>query len=117
MWSSAELRRSGRRSADAAATASASSELRKQERELVAAEAEGLAVLAQVGRDLREHAVAGRVSEEVVDALEVVDVDQAEAEAGACALGLDQLALEAVVEVAVVAKAGQRIGQGELHRA
>src|SRR5687768_1953929 len=44
----------------------------QQERELVAAQAEGLTVLAERGRDLREDVVAGRMAEEVVDALEVV---------------------------------------------
>ena len=57
------------------------------------------------------------MAEEVVDPLEVVHVDEAEAEGAAFALGLDQLTLEAVVEVAVVAEAGQRVGQRELHRA
>ena len=55
--------------------------LGQEQGELVAAEAEGLAVLAERGREPREDAVAGRMAEEVVDALEVVDVDEAEAEA------------------------------------
>ena len=49
----------------------------EEERELVAAEPERLAALAEPGRDLREHAVAGRVAVLVVDALEVVEVEQA----------------------------------------
>ena len=57
------------------------------------------------------------MAEEVVDALEVVDVDEAEAEGAAVSLRLDQLALEPLVEVAMVAEPGQRIGQCELHRA
>ena len=51
---------------------------RKQQRELVTAEPERLAALAQPPGDLRQDAVAGRMAEAVVDPLEVVDVDQAE---------------------------------------
>ena len=50
----------------------------KQHGELVAAEAERLAALAQPRRDEREDAVAGRMAEAVVDPLEVVDVEEAE---------------------------------------
>ena len=91
--------------------------LRKEERELVPAEAEGLAVLAKRRRQAGEDAVAGGVPEEVVDPLEIVHVDEAEAEAAALALGLDQLTLEPIVEVAVVAEPRQRVGQREPHRA
>ena len=52
----------------------------QEQRELVAAEPERLAGLAQPRREPREHAVAGRVAEAVVDPLEVVDVDEAERE-------------------------------------
>jgi len=53
---------------------------REQKRELVAAEPERLAGLAQSGRKLGEDAVAGRMTEAVVDALEIVDVDEAQRE-------------------------------------
>ena len=59
----------------------------QQHGELVAAEAEALAALAQARRDLPEHAVADRMAVAVVDLLEVVDVDEAEAERGAVLLG------------------------------
>ena len=73
----------------------ASSALRagEQQRELVAAEPEGLAVLAEACADLGEHPVSDRVPEEVVDALEVVDVDHAEREGDAARLCSDELAL------------------------
>ena len=74
----------------------------EQKRELVAAEPEGLTVLPQGCGEAGENLVAGRVAEQVVDALEIVDVDEAETEALTVPLGLDQLALEAIVEVAVV---------------
>ena len=84
--------------------------------EFVAAEAECLASLPQARRDLREDAVARRVAVLVVDPLEVVDVDEAEAELLAGVLGRDELALEPLVEVAVVSEPGQRVGQREPHR-
>ena len=52
----------------------------EEDGELVAAEPEALAALAQPRRDLAEHAVADRVPVAVVDLLEVVDVDEAERE-------------------------------------
>ena len=55
------------------------------------------------------------MAEEVVHTLEIVDVDQAEAEAALVAIGVDQLALEPVLEVPVVAEPGERVGQRELH--
>ena len=88
----------------------------EQDRELVAAEPEGLAALAEVRRELREHLVAARMAEAVVDPLEVVDVHEAEAERIALRAGVCELALEPVVEVAVVAEPGQRVGQREPHR-
>ena len=88
-----------------------------KQRELVAAEPEGLAVLAQLRSELGQQPVAFRVAEQVVDALEVVDVEQAEREGCSARLGLEQLALEPVVEMAVVAEPGERVGQCEAHRA
>ena len=88
----------------------------EQQRELVTAEPEGLAALAQPARHLREHAVAGGMAEAVVDLLEVVDVDEAQRQRRALLLGVEQLALEAFVEVAVVAESGEWIGEREAHR-
>ena len=89
----------------------------QQDRELVAAEPERLAALAQVRRQLGKHLVAGRVAEAVVDLLEVVDVHEAEAERVALRLRVGELALEPVVEVPVVAELRQRVGEREPHRA
>ncbi len=88
----------------------------EEHRELVAAEPEALAALAQPRRDLAEHAVADRVAVAVVDVLEVVDVHEAERERGAVLLGLRELALQPLVEVAVVAETRERIGEREAHR-
>src|ERR671936_122433 len=55
-------------------------------------------------RSTIEDAVAGGMSVAVVDALEVVDVDEAEAERQVCVLRRDELALQALVEVSVVAE-------------
>ena len=90
---------------------------REQHGELVAAEPERLAALAQPRRDEREHAVAGRMAEAVVDPLEVVDVEEAERDERVGLVGERELALQPLVEVAVVAEAGQRVGQREAHRA
>jgi hypothetical protein len=89
----------------------------EEDRELVAAEPERLAALAQARRDLRQHPVAGRMPEAVVDLLEVVDVDQAERDGMAELLRVDQLALEALVEVAVVAEPRERVREREPHGA
>jgi hypothetical protein len=51
----------------------------KQHCELVAAETESFSALAKPDGDLRENSVACRMAVAVVDALEVVDVDEAEA--------------------------------------
>ena len=84
--------------------------------ELVAAEPERLAALPQARGDLAEHEVADRMAEAVVDALEVVDVDEAEGERRALVLGRRELALQPLVEAAVVAEPRERVGQGEPHR-
>ena len=85
-------------------------------RELVSAEPEGLAALAQARRDLAEHEIADGVPEAVVDALEVVEVDEAEGKRRALVFGDDELALQAFVEAAVVAETSERVGQSESHR-
>ena len=56
--------------------------------------------------------VADRVAVDVVDALEVVDVEQDEADRGVVARGARQLGGEALVEVAAVEEAGQLVGAG-----
>jgi hypothetical protein len=89
----------------------------EEDGELVAAQPERLAALAQVRGQLREHLVAARVAVAVVDPLEVVDVDQAEAERVALRLRVGELALEPVVEVTMVAEPGERVGEREPHRA
>ena len=87
----------------------------EEERELVASDPERLAVLAQPAGDLREDEVALRVPQRVVQLLEVVDVEQADAEREALLLRLGEVLVEAVVEVAVVAEAGERVGEREPH--
>ena len=67
--------------------------------------------------DLAQHAVTCGMSEAVVDPLEVVDVDQAEGEGLALLLGQRQLALQALVEVAMVTEFRERVGEREAHRA
>ena len=54
--------------------------------------------------------------EPVVDSLEVVDVDEAEREGLAALLGRHQLALESLVEMAVIAEPRQWVRQGKAHR-
>ena len=88
----------------------------EQDRELVSAEPEGLATLAEIRCQLCEHLVAARVAEAVVDPLEVVDVHEAQAERVALRAGVCDLALQPVVEVSVVPEPGQRVGEREPHR-
>ena len=56
------------------------------------------------------------MAERVVQLLEIVDVEHADAERHALLLRLVQVVIEAVVEVAVVAEAGERVGEREPHR-
>ena len=90
-------------------------ELRQEHGELVAAQPEALAALAEARRDLPEHAVTERMAVAVVDALEVVDVDEAEAERIAGALRRRERTLQALVEVTVVSEPGERVGERKLH--
>src|SRR5919204_1271870 len=90
---------------------------REEDRELVSAEAEGFTRLSQPCRDQGQNTVAGGMAEAVVDALEVVDVDEADAERAAVAQRVLELAGEALVKVAVVAKPRQRIREREADRA
>ncbi len=89
---------------------------REQERELVAAQAEGLTPLAQAGRHLGQDLVPGRMTVAIVDLLEVVDVEQAERERKALVLRLVQVVLEPLVEVTVVSQARERVGERQAHR-
>ncbi len=88
----------------------------EQERELVPAEAEGFSVASELRRDLSQHKVAHGVAPAVVHALEVVDVEEAERERRALSLGPLDLATQPLVEVTVVAEAGQWIGQRKPER-
>ena len=63
----------------------------------------------ELARDLAQHRVAGRVAEGVVRALEVVDVEQQQAEREPRARGGERR-LQALVELAPVREARQRIG-------
>jgi hypothetical protein len=57
------------------------------------------------------------VAEAVVDALEVVDVDETHAERETPLVGLPQLPLETFVEVPMVAEPRKRVGQSQAHGA
>jgi hypothetical protein len=59
---------------------------------------------------LREHLVADRVPEDVVDLLEVVDVDHHDGDVLVRRGGACELAAQALVEIAVVVEAGERVG-------
>ena len=88
---------------------------RQEERELVSSEPERLAALAEARGDLREHTIADRVAEAIVDLLEIVDVEQAEGQRDAALLCLVEVALQPLVEVPVVPEPGQRVGEREAH--
>ena len=87
----------------------------QEDGELVTAEAEGLARLAQSRCHLREHRIAHWMAEAVVDALEIVDVDQAERKRPVVTQGLLELPRQPFVEMAVVPEPGQGIGQRQAH--
>ena len=67
---------------------------------------------AEVVGEIRQHVVADRVPEDVVDLLEVVDVDHHDCDVRVLCRGQRQLAAEALVEIAVVVEAGERVGLG-----
>ena len=83
----------------------------QQQRELVAPEAERLPAVAQAACDLDEDAVAGGMPVAVVDALEVVDVDDAQRERKALLVSPVEVTLEALEEMPRVAEPGERVGQ------
>ena len=90
--------------------------LRKQERELVAADSEGLAAATEAPRDLPQHLIARGVAVTVVHVFERVHVDQAESDPEAVVAGLLEAFREPLLEVTVIAEARERVGERELHR-
>ena len=100
----------------AASVAASARVAREHDGELVAAEPVGLADPAQLARHVREHTVAGRMPVAVVDLLEVVEVEETDRERLPGRRRLLELDLQLLLEVPVVAEAGERIGQGEPHR-
>ena len=92
--------------------------LRREQRELLAAVAREEVAVAELFQhqagDLLEHRVPGRVSELVVQALEVVDVDEGEGEGLVGAVGALRLPGELVLEMAVVVEPREAVGEGEL---
>ncbi len=93
----------------------------QRDRELVAADAVG-AVARALGRADRlrkrlQALVAGLVAVLVVDGLEVVEVDEHERERRRGAADALELAREVLVERAVVAQPGERVGDGDLRQA
>jgi hypothetical protein len=86
----------------------------QEQRELVAPEPERLTARSEARADGREHEVADRVPMTVVDVLEVVDVEEADADRRA-ALRRRHLVVEALVEPAAIAHARERIGDGGPH--
>ena len=88
---------------------------REQDRELVSTDPERTIVPAQ-GRlddlaDRDQESVSARVAALVVDALEVVDIDEQQGEGRARAFGVLQLADELLLEASVIAEAGQAVEQ------
>ena len=87
-----------------------------QDGELIAAEARdevlGPDRLAQPIRDALEEFVADQMSQRIVDALELVDVDVEDRELGA--LGLQQQFLRVALEQRPVRQVGQRVVMGEM---
>ena len=90
----------------------------QDDRELVAADAEGPVAVAKHVADAAGHAheepIARRMAFPVVDDLEVVEVDEQECQRHLVAPEELQLAVELLLEGAVVAKAGEAIVQGVL---
>ena len=91
--------------------------LRKQDDELIAAVAEGVVDEAEVvldgAADFGEQAAADEVAAVVIDQLEVVEIEEDDAELVAEAGGAVDLGFDAVVEVARVVEAGAVVGDGE----
>ncbi len=87
---------------------------RDDDRQLVAAEPVRLLRRAEGARgdtgDLSEHVVAGRMTVGVVDALEIVQVEEDEAER--LAFGVRQQLVESLLECAAVRQPGERVAAG-----
>jgi hypothetical protein len=83
--------------------------------ELVASYPESLAGLAQPCRDSRKDGVAGRVTESVVDELEVVDVDEANRQGASKTSRVFEFSPKTFVEVPVIPEPGERVGQCQAH--
>src|ERR687888_184430 len=81
--------------------------------ELVAADAErllpGAALLGQRARELAQDAIAGRVALVVVQALEVVEVEEEERDVARARVGALERGVEVLLEGAVVAELGERV--------
>ena len=94
--------------------------VRQDDRELVAADAEGTVAVAQRVADAvghaHEQAVAGRMALAVVDDLEVVEVDEQQRDGHLVATVELELAVELLLERAVVAEAGEAVVQRVLAR-
>ena len=90
----------------------------QQRDELIAAIASEEVVHAQdslkTGGDVLEHPIAGLVSEVVVDLLEVVDVDEDQAEMIAGALAAADFGGDLFLEEGVVVQAGETVADNEL---
>lgn len=69
-------------------------------------------VVQQVLRDGLEHVVADQVAAFVVEALEVIKIDQGQRQWQVLALCPGQLALEELIQITTVVQPGQRITQG-----
>ena len=91
--------------------------LGKQDDELIATVAEGVVDEAQVAldgaADFGEQAAADEVSVVVIDQLEVVEIEEDDAELVAEAERAVDLGFDAVIEVARVVEAGAVVGDGE----
>ncbi len=89
--------------------------LREEHGELLAADPVGApltVLLADDVGDEPQHLVADRVAEAVVDALEVVDVDQTERHQACSSVAVASASPQLELERAVVAQAGERVGLG-----
>ncbi len=91
---------------------------RRQHDELLAAPAAEHVVAAQTAlqamRDLGEHAVADGAPIDVVDALEVVEIEQQHAGRNARAVGAGELGRDRIEHVAAVVEPGERVHAGAL---
>ena len=90
--------------------------LRQEQRELVAADAEGKIGSAQgaakrTGREL-QHLIALQVAEAIIDVLELVQVEDDDGQVLDVALGAVEFLVAVLVEKASIVEAGERVGGG-----